>query len=146
MINSFVNYIKDGVVRKKTEDRESAASLFHHAQDRLVYAKQKEVTEKTASFVLEDAYGAALEAVQALMAKQGYKTNSKPGAHESCLAFLKDLHASSFTQEIVQKFDRFRQLRHDSYYRAVPVTLEDAKNSLEFAKAILDKSQSLLEN
>ncbi|MBI5072644.1 hypothetical protein HZA99_02405 [Candidatus Woesearchaeota archaeon] len=78
MINSFANYLKDGVVRKKTEDKESATSLFRHAQDRLAYAKQKEVTEKTASFVLEDAYGAALEAVQALMAKEGYKTVSKP--------------------------------------------------------------------
>ncbi len=144
MINSFANYIKDGVVRKRSTDIESATSLFNHAQDRLEYAKQKEVSTKTASFVLEDAYGAALEAVQALMAKEGYKTNPKPGAHESCLAFLKDIHASSFSEENVHTFNRFRQLRHDSFYRAIPVTLEDAKTSLDFAETILKKCRSFL--
>ena len=145
MINSFANYVKDGVVRKKIKDKESAASLFHHAQDRLAYAKQKEATEKTASFILEDAYGAALETVQALMAKEGYKTSPKPGAHESCLAFLKDMHASSFTEETIRTFDRYRQLRHDSFYRAVSVTLDDSKNALKFAEKIIEKCKSLLE-
>ena len=144
MINSFANYVKDGVVRKKTEDRESARSLLHHAQERLAYAKEKEPTEKNASFVLEDAYGAALEAVQAVMAKDGYKTNPKPGAHESCLAFLKEIHASSFPEEAIRSFDRFRQLRHDSFYRAIPVTLEDAKSSLQFAENSIDKCKTLL--
>jgi uncharacterized protein (UPF0332 family) len=143
MINSFANYIKEGVVRKRIEDNETASSLFRHAEERLEYAKQKEVTEKTASFVLEDAYGSALEAVQALMAKKGYKTNPKPGSHESCLAFLKDLYSSSFSDEVIYMFDRYRQLRHDSFYRAVPVMIEDAKLSLLFAENIIKQCKSI---
>ncbi|MBL7169759.1 MAG: hypothetical protein ISS48_01975 [Candidatus Aenigmarchaeota archaeon] len=62
MINSFKNYLEDGKAKKKTPDPEEAKSLLEKSQNRLEYIKLKKITNKTATFILEDAYEAVREA------------------------------------------------------------------------------------
>lgn len=139
MIGSFEHYVKTGKVKKKTPDPEEARALLNQAQDRLDYIKGKEITEKTAKFVFEDAYEAVREAAQALMSKEGYK----PYSHEATISFVKEFHGKDFTPEEIAEFDHFRELRHDSVYRAAQVLPEDAKDCIAFAKRFVKKASEL---
>ena len=139
MINSFENYLKLGKAKKKTSDPEESKALSEKSKERLVYIKEKQIGRKNAKFILEDAYEAVREAAQALMSLKGYK----PYSHEATISFVRDFYKSDFNDEEINKFDRFRQLRNDSVYKAVQITEEDAKDSLEFAKRFIGKIESI---
>jgi len=101
-----------GHVKKGTKNPGEAKSLLGKSETRFNYFKDKEITEKDASIIFENLYGAIREATQSLMSFKGYK----PYSHEATISFLK-----KFSEEELNKFDRFRILRSDSEYRAVPV-------------------------
>lgn len=140
MINSFENYLKQGKIKRKTPDFEEAKALLEKSENRLSYTKEKQTDEKKAQFILEDAYEAIRESAQALMSVKGYK----PYSHEATISFIKEFYKSDFSDEDVHKFDRFRQLRNNSVYKAAPVSTEDAKNSVLFAMNFIGKVKSLL--
>lgn len=140
MINSFNNYLKLGKVKRKTPDFEEAKALLEKSNNRLEYTEAKEINEKNSQFVLEDAYEAIRESAQALMSVKGFK----PYSHEATISFIKEYYNSVFNEEELYKFDRFRQLRNDSVYKAIPILNEDAKASLLFAVDFLGKVKSLV--
>ncbi len=140
MINSFDNYVKMGKVKKKTADPEEAKALIGKAQKRMSYTKTKNVDENTAQFILEDAYEAAREAAQALMSLKGFK----PYSHEATISFLGKFYGYVFFEQELRTFDRFRQLRNDSIYKAAPVFSEDAKESVLFAEEFIKKTRLLM--
>ena len=142
MINSFKYYLNVGYVKKKTPDSEEAKALLEKAKNRLEYTKSREVNDKTSQFVLEDSYESIRESAQALMSIKGFK----PYSHEATIAFIKELYSSDFNEEEVYKFDRFRQLRNDSVYKAKPVINEDAKSSVLFAVEFINKVNLLLKS
>lgn len=124
-----------GHVKKGTKNPGEAKSLLGKSETRFNYFKDKEITEKDASIIFENLYGAIREATQSLMSFKGYK----PYSHEATISFLKEFYSEKFSEEELNKFDRFRILRSDSEYRAVPVTKEDAESCLEFAKTFIKK-------
>lgn len=140
MINSFNNYLSSGYVKKKTPDTEEAKALFEKANNRLEYVKSREVNVRTSQFVLEDAYESARESAQALMSIKGFK----PYSHEATIAFIKEFYGYNFNEEELHKFNRFRQLRNDSVYKAKSVTNEYAKASFLFAVDFINKVKVLL--
>ena len=139
-MDSFNNYVKSGKVKKKTLDPEEAKALLQQANDRLEYTQEKKITEKNAKFVFEGAYEAAREAAQSLMSLKGYK----PYSHEATISFVRDFYSSSFPEEDIRDFDRFRQLRNNSVYSASPVTAEDAKSCVSFAAKFISKAEKIL--
>lgn len=134
MIANFNYYLEKGHVKKKTPDYEESNSLFKKAEVRLNYFKNKKITEKDASIVFENLYSSIREATQSLMSLKGYK----PYSHEATISFLKEFY-KEFNEEDINKFDRFRQLRSDSEYRAIPISKEDAESCLEFTKIFINK-------
>ena len=70
----------------------------------------------------------------------------KPYSHEATIAFIKEFYNSDFNEEEVHKFDRFRQLRNDSVYKAKLVSNEDAKSSVLFAVEFINKVNLLLKS
>ena len=135
MINSFENYLKMGKAKRQTPDPEEASALLQQAEERLEYTQGKALNAKTAKFVLEDAYEVMRESAQSLMSLGGFK----PYSHEATISFLKKFYGSTFPEEDIRAFDRFRQLRNDSVYRAAPVHEEDAKDCLVFATLFVQK-------
>jgi uncharacterized protein (UPF0332 family) len=132
MINSFQNYLKLGKIKRKTPDAEEAKALIGKAMDRLEYTKGRFVDDKTAKFVLEDSYEAAREAAQALMSVKGFK----PYSHEATISFIREFY--DFNEEDIYKFDRFRQLRNDSVYKAIKIEKADADSCLLFASRFVN--------
>lgn len=142
MINSFKNYLNTGYVKKKTPDTEEAKALLEKAKNRIQYTKSREINDRTSQFVLEDAYEAIRESAQALMSVKGFK----PYSHEATISFIKEFYNSEFNEQELSKFDRFRQLRNDSVYKAKIVTKEDSKASILFAIEFINKISFLLKS
>jgi uncharacterized protein (UPF0332 family) len=131
MINSFDNYLKQGKVKRQTPNPEEARALLEKAKLRVEYSKSRMIDGRTAQFSLEDSYEALREAVQSLMALKGYK----PYSHEATISFIKEFY--DFPAEDIFEFDRFRRIRNDSVYGAVPVSIEDAKECMVFASRFI---------
>ena len=140
MINSFKYYLNSGYVKRKTPDSEEAKALLKKAKNRLEYTESREITVNTSQFVLEDSYEAVRESAQALMSINGFK----PYSHEATISFIKEFYSSDFNEEELYKFNRFRQLRNDSVYKAKIVANEDAKASVLFAIGFINKVNLLL--
>ena len=140
MINSFENYVKGGDVKRKTPDMIEASSLFYRAVARLSYAKLSRMDPGNAVFIFEDAYEAARESAQALMSAKGFK----PYSHEATISFIKEFYGKQFNEGEIFLFDRFRQLRNDSVYRAADVSIEDAASVIAFAEKFIARVKPLL--
>ena len=131
MILPFESYLADGKAEKHSLDKNRASSLIKKAKKRIKFLR--EITEESADIVFEDIYEAIREASQALMSIQGYK----PLSHESLIAFLRD--KENFDNLIIHKFDSYRKLRNKSIYEAEKISLEKAKEILEFAKKFIKR-------
>ena len=140
MINSFDNYLRLGKAKRKTPDPEEAMALLIQSQERLSYIGGKEISDKTAKFVLQDAYESIREAAQSLMSMRGFK----PYSHEATISFIKEIYKSNFSEEDIHKFDNFRELRNNSVYKAARVFKEDANSCLLFAKDFVKKVGPLI--
>ncbi len=140
MINKFDYYLKNGKVRRKTPDPIEAKSLFIKSKERLEYIK-KEINETTAKFVLEDTYDTIRESTQSLMSLSGFK----PYSHEATISFLKEFYKDNFSEEEIIKFDRFRELRNNSVYKAIEISVSDAESCLCFATMFINKIKNLID-
>ena len=137
MIDKFENYLNLGKAKKKTPDISEANSLLEKAKLRIEF--MRELNEKTASLFLEDSYEAAREAAQCLMSIKGFK----PYSHEATISFLKEYYKQDFTEYEINQFDRFRELRNNSVYKAEPVITNDALKCLEFARNLIKKIEQI---
>ena len=68
----------------------------------------------------------------------------KPYSHEATVSFVKEYYSREFSEFEIRKFDRFRQLRNNSVYRAEPITQDDAKECLDFSKLFVKKIKKIL--
>lgn len=139
MINTFDNYLKLGKVKRQTINPDEAKALLIQSEERLDYVNSKEINQTSAKFVLQDSYESIRESAQSLMSMKGFK----PYSHEATISFLKKFHEKDFTEEEIFKFDRFRQLRNDSVYKAIIITEEEAKDCLSFAKQFVKKIKNI---
>ena len=114
--------------------------MIEKAKYRLKYVTDKRIDKNTAQFILEDAYEASREAAQSLMSVKGFK----PYSHEATIAFVKENY-NEFNDKDIYDFDKFRKLRHDSIYKAEPVSEEDARQSILFASNFVKKVKSIFE-
>ena len=136
MINKFNYYLEKGHVKRKTSDPVESKSLLDKATSRINYFKK--ITEEDASIVLENAYEGIRESAQSLMSLKGYK----PYSHEATISFIKEFY-KEFTEEDINNFDRFRQLRSDSVYRAVHISKEEAELCLMFVQVFVNKVKKI---
>lgn len=129
MINSFENYLKAGKVRSKTIDPEESKSLLEKAQRRISFVKNIPIDENNKDFLFENAYASIREAAQSLMSLKGFK----PYSHEATISFIKRFYGIEFNEENISSFDRFRDLRNNSVYKAEPVQETDTGEVISFA-------------
>lgn len=130
-MKKFEEYIKEGKVQKKNPDPAEARSLFFQAKDRMADLFNLPLTEINASFRFEDAYEVLREALQAFLSIEGYKSYS----HEAIFSFAQEKEI--VLERKIQQADRYREIRNDINYRGKKVTLEEAKEIIDFMKQIL---------
>jgi uncharacterized protein (UPF0332 family) len=135
MLLFFKQYVELGKVRSKTPDPVEAVSLLEKSKNRLAFIETRKIDIKSAAFVFEDAYSAAREAAQSLMSLEGYK----PYSHEATISFVREKHSDLLNESNAVEFDRLRQLRDDSEYRAVKISIQEAEDCILFAKEFVGK-------
>ncbi len=138
---SFDAYLKLGKVKKKSADPEEASSLMQKARNRLRYVEAQELDDDSAPFIFENAYLSAREAAQSLLSLAGFK----PYSHEATIAFIKEHHSNILDEADAAEFDRLRQLRADSEYRAVNISVDEARECVAFAKSFTKRASKKLE-
>jgi len=130
-MKEFKELVREGKVEKRTPDFAEAESLLQQAKERLNDLLTLSLNEQNASFRFESAYESLREALQAFLAKRGYK----PYSHEAIIAFV-------FEEKIISEkesriIDRYREIRNDINYRATKVTVEETKEIISFVRNIL---------
>ena len=133
-------YMEEGVVKKITIDRELAKSLVKIAKFRMEKAKRETPTGDNAFFIVENAYEAAKELIDGLMALDGYKSYS----HEACIDFLKEFYAKELGTSAIFTIDRYRKIRHDIKYRGILPSLNEGRNCIKDLESIFDTLATII--
>ena len=127
MILRFEYYLSKGVVKKCNKNCEKAKSLIKKARKRIEVSQEIKIP----SFRLEFAYEAIIEAIEALLSVEGYKSYS----HEADISFLRKV---GFSEMVVLEVDRLRRKRHRSKYYGLEFSNNDANDAVRLAKKIMD--------
>ena len=130
-MKEFQAYLKEGKVKKKRIEIAEAQSLITQSKERMADLHHLPLTEKNASFRFEDGYEALREALQAFLALDGYK----PYSHEAVFCYALEQNLLSEAQ--YHQADRYREIRNDINYRGKIVTVEEAKELIEFVETLL---------
>lgn len=134
----FEYFIRNGEVRTVMRDENLSKALMNDAEARLAYAKKYDVTEKTAKYVLENAYESLRESADAILANEGLKSYS----HEASLIFLKKFRP--ITEQEIYALDRLRSKRNDSKYYGKIISIDDAEWALIFATKLMAKLKKII--
>lgn len=116
-------------VKEITPDTHLAKATAQAATQRLAYAKRIHDTELP-HFVVENAFEAIRQAIDAHLYDKGYKSYS----HEATIAYLQEL---SFSPATVQCADLLRKQRNNIKYYGATSTKDDAEFALKTASDIL---------
>jgi len=103
-MKSFIEYLKEKKVQKQSPDPAEARSLFLQAEARLTDLKSLPIHETNASFRFEAAYEAIREALQAFLAREGYK----PFSHEAVFAFA--FESKLLSEKEMHRVDLYREI------------------------------------
>ncbi len=134
MIKPFKFFIMDEKVKRTESNTETAKALLSSAETFLKMCESRPLTEELASPILVNAYEAAREAGQSLMAKQGYK----PFSHEAVISFLSE-NTKKLDKALITKLDNMRELRNKVAYAAEKVGKDDAERAIKLAREIINR-------
>ncbi len=125
-MNEFELYLKEGKVKRKTPDFELAKSLINDSKTRIEKINRLDIKEFS-KIIFENAYDAIRDALDAVLAADGYKSYS----HEASIIYLKR-HA--FEDSTIKELDNFRYMRNSSKYYGKDVSEDDAEEILDFCR------------
>ncbi len=123
-------------IRTVRPDPETAQVELDVARRHIASAEKIMDDDPTLAFTA--LYDAIRKAIAAHMRSRGYRVTRGPGAHaktgEYALAALDHLDIEAHLDE----FDTLRDLRNQSEYEALSVGVEDVREAVEHATAIVD--------
>ena len=122
---SWKEYLKKGIIRKASVDKNLIKSLIETAERGLKFFQDKAVDEKNTDVLFKNYYDSLREICEAVAISKGYKIYQ----HEAITLFLREILKE---EEISFKFDRFRVLRNSIHYYGKTISKE------ETIKAVLD--------
>ncbi|HUS50454.1 MAG TPA: hypothetical protein VMZ91_09835 [Candidatus Paceibacterota bacterium] len=122
---SWKEYLKRGIIRKASIDKNLIKSLIELGEEGLEFFKNKEISERNSGIIFKNYYDSLREVCEAVAISKEYKIYQ----HEAITLFLREILEE---EEISFKFDRFRVLRNSIHYYGKTISKE------ETIKAILD--------
>jgi hypothetical protein len=136
-VREFGFYISSGDVRRQQANRNIAVAAARDALERLEFAERLLGKERP-KYVLENAYEAIRELIDAVMEMDGFKSYS----HEASIAYLGKLGCASYD---ISAIDNLRRRRNGSKYYGEDTTAEEARQALIVAGGFKKRLQTLLE-
>ena len=139
IVKSFEEFIKEGIVKKVSPDRQRAENLFLESERKFILLqktiKNMMIDDHNANDYVEYCYNILLFLIRAKMSEQGY-TSSGQGAHEGEVAFARNI---DFSESEVQTLDQLRYFRNGILYYGKRFDKEYAEQIIGFTKNIYKK-------
>lgn len=93
-LRKFEEFVKEGIIVKRTADINRAKSLIEEGKRRKIFLKEMcekiSVSDKNANYFIENAYDILIELVRAKLLLDGFKS-SGVSAHEAEVSYLRNL-------------------------------------------------------
>lgn len=138
-MKDFEDYIKEGVVKKITPDKQRAESLKQEANRKFhtlgKYIDLIGIDDDNANDHIEYCYNIILYLVRAQMYIKGYKSSGL-GAHEAEVSFTRHL---DFKQSETDFLNTLRYFRNGILYYGKQFDSEYGKKVIEFTKKVFYK-------
>lgn len=118
-----------------------ARGLLKRSRQRIQNLKDRDITPENAFLILENAYEAIREVIEAGMARNGISSDD----HVATITWA-DKHLNLRTKT-TNKLHRFRKLRNASRYEAKQITPDQASDIRQFATTFInDTAQNIEES
>lgn len=146
MINSkrFEDYIKDGVAKRITVNKERAKSLLIESERKMLSLKERleklGIKNENANDYVEYCYDIIMHLVRAKLYLEGYSTNGQR-AHEAEVSYLRIL---GFSEKEVLFTDQMRYFRNGILYYGTSLDVEYAEKVIEFTKKIYPRLKEMV--
>lgn len=142
-IKSFEEFLKEGIVKKISIDKNRANNLYLESQRKFKLLQKKidklGVDDESANDYIEDCYNILIFLIRAKMLEEGY-SSSGHGAHEAEVSYSRKL---KFNESDIELLDRLRYFRNGILYYGKRFDKEYAEKIIEFTKKkfkLLNKS------
>ena len=133
-MKEFAYFIKEGSVRRVSEDINLAKSLIKDMKERIKDVSIRGISPK---LIFENVYDALRDFCDALLAVKGFKSYS----HEASISFLKNC---SFEDSVANELDLFKYKRNGSKYYGKPIFREDADEIRKFYERLKPKINKVI--
>lgn len=118
--------VKTGILRPKQLDKEKTMSLVKSSEINAQVAKSVPLNENSATLIFREIY----ESIRQLGEARWWLLNYEPSNHEISLDILKEI---DIKEKVKLNFiERFKKIRHDANYKGFRVSIEQAKEIIEF--------------
>ena len=143
-IKPFEDFIKDGVIKRISVNRDRAKSLISESERKMRSVKlQLEkigINEDNANDYVEHCFDSLMNLIRAKLYLNGYYASGQ-GAHEAEVSYLREL---DFTEKDIQFADQLRYFRNGILYYGTALDKEYANKVFAYTKKIHSKLRELL--
>jgi hypothetical protein len=133
-IKSFEEFLKEGVIKKISIDKNRANNLYIESQRKIKLLQKRidklGVDDESANDYIEDCYNILIFLIRAKMLEEGYSSSGQ-GAHEAEVSYSREL---GFNDSEIQLFDKLRYFRNGILYYGKRFDKEYANKIIEFTK------------
>lgn len=134
--------LKDRDIRTKERNPAEVRSIINASIQVARFATSLKITENNATIIFRELYESIRQLGDALWLGEGYEAQT----HEATITILKEL---DIPHKVKLNFlDRYKKIRHDSNYRGILASVDQAKEIVGFWKTcseeIIDKIEEKL--
>lgn len=138
-LKSFEEFLKTGIIKKITPNKERAKSLIAEAERKMKSMREQlekiGIKDTNANDYVEYSYNIIMYLIRAKLYFEGYSSAGQ-NAHEAEVSYLRIL---KFKENQIQFFDQIRYFRNGMLYYGTMLDEEYAKKVLNFLNEIYPK-------
>ena len=143
-LKDFDEFLKEGIVRKRTPDMPRARSLIEEAEKRNKFLNEIlskiGLLDENANYVIENSYDILIELIRAKLLIDGFSSSGK-GAHEAEVSYMRKLN---FPEGDVGFMNDLRYFRNGILYYGKNFDKEYGKKVLSFLNKIYPKLKEIV--
>ena len=138
-LNSFEEFLKEGIIRRTVIDKERAKNLIIEAERKITSLNENVekigVKDENANDYVEYCYDIIMFLIRVQLFSKGY-AGSGQGAHEAEVSFARNLN---FNEKEVEFLDQLRYFRNGILYYGKRLDAEYATKTIGFMKKVCKK-------
>lgn len=144
ILKQFEDYVKDGVAKQVTINKERAKSLLIESERKMASLKERleklGIKDENANDYVEYCYDIIMHLIRAKLYLDGYSTSGQ-SAHEAEVSYLRIL---GFTEKEVRFADQMRYFRNGILYYGTSLDAEYAEKVVGFTKRVYPRLKKMV--